>query len=224
MNPEQIMLTHVVNYIGDYWPGSIYKEVSLADGTRPDIVVYDEESSLLTVIEGKTQASLGVFNQARKWRGFADYVYIACPSPSNDLQQLCDWVGIGLLSVVDIKATGETYVTPILDPRQVGRIQQISRGALERSLDEKQKAHRAGSVVPLETAPKRTVRLFTEYVQGMEGPMSTSGIIKRINHHYNRNRDAKRFIVSEWKRHKLDQQIHMERVSGDWQVEWRAEE
>lgn len=98
----------------------IFTEVSIYSGMgspRPDIVA--KNGACITVIEMKKKLNIEVVGQALKWRGKANYVYVAVPYTNINCdyrsREILKELGIGLMLVSEweneIRYRSEVYIT-----------------------------------------------------------------------------------------------------------------
>lgn len=83
---------------------TVYSEVECGPG-RADIVAVN--GSVLAVVELKTTLSLELYLQALRWKGFANYVYIAVPRPKKghgrEVDDILQHEGIGMFTVRELE-------------------------------------------------------------------------------------------------------------------------
>lgn len=97
MNAEAAIAKHVIEHLeAELW--DVYQEVQIGPlGGIADIVAVRDGVS--HIIEVKTSFSLALLQQAMDWRGYANYISVACETSDKRTEclkeEICRWSGIG---------------------------------------------------------------------------------------------------------------------------------
>lgn len=182
--------TDLFQPVKDFFEASgytVYAEVECGPG-RADVVAVNGPVSV--VVEMKTTLSLEVFLQALRWKGFANFVYIAVPKPKRahgrDVDDLLHREGIGLLYV-----DGFREGLPSAEPERYPRpkfMRRISL-ALMRALKEEHKtwaaggSDRGGHVTDYKLMVER-VKRYLQGVRNWDGWAPLSLILEHCETHY----------------------------------------
>lgn len=182
----------VIEWLRDrHW--DIYQEVQVGTGgPRADIV--GRNGSTICVVEMKLSFGLDVLAQARRWRQYANHVYVATPprkSKDWDLRQfllsIAEWKGIGVLEVV-----GDHW------GREVRELQApaLNRKILPDLRDALRPEHKqsvAGTNGRHWTPFRGTVERLKELVRRQPG-IALKQAIAEIEHHYANGASARQHL------------------------------
>lgn len=174
----------VLDWLAQQQYADRYQEVACR-GDSVDIVA--TQARRVLVVELKKVLGLDVIAQAERWLPFAHHVYVATPPAARPgmAYRVCEWLGLGVLTVMPGTATPVRVAMP-------ARLRRRIDDRLLRCLREEQKTFApAGSSGGRRWSLwQSTCREIVREVHALPG-IELKALCDRIKHHYNSTKHAR---------------------------------